>query len=105
MTRSQRARAEVKSSRRQLQQRFEESPLRLSEAATHNLLNKLCVDLGYCLPPESIDRLVSDPPTDPSGFASLVMELEGVGAGDTAFFEPVLDRVCKAFLQEAGNDA
>lgn len=46
------------------------------------LLNDLCVQLGYCLPPESQQRIVNDPPTSVDAFTDAVVIAEG--------FDPVL---------------
>ena len=86
-------------------ERFQRAPLRLSEQVLDQLLWDLCVELGYCLSPTDEAVIVSDPPTDPRRFAELVMELEVGGPGDSEMFEAVLERVCRAFLKEAGESA
>jgi len=42
------------------------------------LLNDLCVRLGYCLPPDAQQRIVSDPPTSVDAFTDAVVEAEGL---------------------------
>lgn len=46
------------------------------------LLNDLCVRLGYCLPPEDVQRIIADPLTSVDAFTDAVVEAEG--------FDPVL---------------
>ena len=46
------------------------------------LLNDLCVRLGYCLPPDDQQRIISDPPTSVDAFTDAVVTAEG--------FDPVL---------------
>jgi hypothetical protein len=46
------------------------------------LLNDLCVRLGYCLPPDDQQRIVSDPPASVDAFTDAVVKAEG--------FDPVL---------------
>lgn len=42
------------------------------------LLEELCVDLGFCLPPNVRAQLVRDPPTDVDEFADAVIRAEGL---------------------------
>ena len=46
------------------------------------LLNDLYVRLGYCLPPDDQQRIISDPPTSVDAFTDAVVTAEG--------FDPVL---------------
>ncbi len=80
-------------------------PLRMSAKATESLLNKLCVELGYCLSHDDQKRISSDPPTRPDEFADLVMDLEGVRKGDQKMYDPVLKIVMDAFDREALNES
>jgi hypothetical protein len=50
----------------------------LSDRETRNLLSKLCVDLGFCLPPSDIARLASEPPDDARVFTDAVFSAEGL---------------------------
>ncbi|GIM92433.1 hypothetical protein Ato02nite_042260 [Paractinoplanes toevensis] len=43
------------------------------------LLNELCVRLGFCLPPHEIRRLDKSPPSDVDSFTDSVFEAEGMG--------------------------
>jgi hypothetical protein len=42
------------------------------------LLYELCVDLGFCLPPDAQVRLTSNPPRDAQQFAEAVIRAEGL---------------------------
>ncbi len=42
-----------------------------------SLLSTLCVQLGFCLAPDQIDRLASAPPGDSDQFAEAVLAAEG----------------------------
>jgi len=42
------------------------------------LLDELCVDLGYCLPPVARDRLCREPSLDPNAFVDAVFRTEGL---------------------------
>jgi hypothetical protein len=43
-----------------------------------SLLYELCVDLGFCLPPEEQSRLRSQPPTTIDAFTDAVFRAEGM---------------------------
>jgi len=42
------------------------------------LLHELCVDLGFCLPPDDQLRLLEAPPDDVDEFTDAVMVAEGL---------------------------
>jgi hypothetical protein len=44
----------------------------LSELEVQRLLDKLCVDLGFCLPPQEQVRLSANPPDDVCAFTDAV---------------------------------
>jgi hypothetical protein len=52
------------------------------EATIAALLGDLCVQLGYCLPPDDQQRITSNPPQSVDAFTDAVVEAEG--------FDPVL---------------
>ena len=52
------------------------------EAAVGQLLYDLCVDLGFCLPPDDQQRLRESPPQDPDSFTDAVFEAEGMDPRD-----------------------
>jgi hypothetical protein len=41
-------------------------------------LDKLCVEAGFCLPPEAQERLRVHPPADPIAFTNAVFMAEGL---------------------------
>jgi hypothetical protein len=49
-----------------------------------HLMDELCIDLGFCLPPVDQDRLRHEPPLDPDAFVDAVFVAEGL--------DPHLDR-------------
>ncbi|MES4900950.1 MULTISPECIES: hypothetical protein [unclassified Streptomyces] len=50
----------------------------LSSDEAYALLYELCVDLGFCLPPDDIRRLREAPPTDVDEFTDAVFTAEGL---------------------------
>ncbi|MEU5611274.1 hypothetical protein AB0H03_21470 [Streptomyces sparsogenes] len=53
-----------------------------SQDDVQRLLYELCVDLGFCLPPEEHRRLREAPPADADIFTDAVFEAEGMGPGE-----------------------
>jgi hypothetical protein len=51
------------------------------ESAVQQLLDELCVGLGFCLPPDEQRRLRESPPLDVDSFTDAVFEAEGLDAG------------------------
>lgn len=49
----------------------------LTASEIDNLLTKLCVDLGFCLPPRAISKLKETPPADIDSFTDAVFIAEG----------------------------
>lgn len=52
--------------------------LHISPAQIELLLSELCVELGFCLPPDAQARLKSDPPVDADDFTDAVLRAEGL---------------------------
>ncbi|MDT0341487.1 hypothetical protein [Streptomyces litchfieldiae] len=52
-----------------------------SHADVRRLLYELCVDLGFCLPPEEQSRLADAPPAGVDAFTDAVFEAEGMDPG------------------------
>ena len=50
----------------------------LDAAEVESLLSKLCIDLGFCLPPEDENRLRKNPPSDVDTFTDAVFLAEGI---------------------------
>jgi hypothetical protein len=50
----------------------------LKPVDVETLLETLCVELGFCLPPDSYDQLVESPPGDIQTFTDAVFAAEGM---------------------------
>lgn len=58
------------------------------------LLDQLCVELGFCLPPEARRAIALAPPPGVEAFARRVWEAEGMGS--PAPSDPLFVRLCEA---------
>ncbi|MFE9575411.1 hypothetical protein ACFYO1_03425 [Nocardia sp. NPDC006044] len=64
------------------------------------LLDNLCAELGFCLPPEEQSRLRVSPPADIDAFTDAVFVAEGMDPhGDKRLRELVRQKVLHAFQQ------
>ena len=63
------------------------------------LLDKLCSDLGFCLPSDEHKRISSNPPDDVIAFVDAVFIAEGMnpGTADRHVYRRVRDYVSAAF--------
>jgi hypothetical protein len=63
------------------------------------LLDDLCVRLGFCLPPEQYERLVTTPPSNPAEFTNAVFLSEGMSprTADDQLYKHVLSTVQRVF--------
>ena len=62
------------------------------------LLDELCVDLGFCLPPDDQKRIISVPYYDAEGFTSEVFAAEKINTNSHAgLAQKVLQRFTKRF--------
>jgi hypothetical protein len=52
--------------------------LTLSRKRVESLLDRLCVELGYCLKPESCEEIAGNPPRTVNKFANAVLKREFV---------------------------
>ena len=68
-------------------------------AAVQQLLDELCVRLGFCLPPAAQVRLVRDPPADTTAFTDAVFAAEGLdpALAPRALYRMVRDRVSEVY--------
>ena len=62
------------------------------------LLEKLCVDVGFCLAPSHRQELQQNPPPDPSAFADAVFLAEGL---DPSMAERHLYRKVRSLISQA----
>ncbi|MEM6569653.1 MAG: hypothetical protein AAF957_14690 [Planctomycetota bacterium] len=72
-----------------------------SQEEVQVLLDRLCVDLGFCLPPAEHQQLVEDPPVDPIEFTNEVFRREGLSVEEAGLtmYRQVRDLVAEAFGQ------
>ena len=70
-----------------------------SKHETEILLNRLCRELGFCLPPEAYDNLKAKPPVSINEFTDAVFVAEGFGDPSTA--DRHLYRQVRATVSEA----
>lgn len=77
-----------------------------SEPEIHKLLWDLCVQLGFCLPPEEERRLKDEPPKDVRAFTDAVFRAEGLDplTADRRLYRQVRDLVAAAFNRSEFND-
>ena len=71
----------------------------MEEKRIRRLLDQLCVELGFCLPPLEIERLCNNPPHGVVEFAEAVWVAEGfeLPPDKSGLFRQVRDRVAAAF--------
>jgi hypothetical protein len=68
------------------------------------LLDKLCIDLGFCLPPAEQVQLCNDPPETALAFTDAVFRAEGLNPehADRHLYRQVRDYVVEGFRR--GDD-
>jgi hypothetical protein len=73
----------------------------LPERDAHGLLTGLCVDFGFCLPPDDHDRLLERPPLTVDEFTDAVIRADGMDPAlmEPRFRAPVRERVAAAFAK------
>ncbi|KAA8888545.1 hypothetical protein F3087_16230 [Nocardia colli] len=63
-----------------------------------SLLDSLCVDHGFCLPPDERNRFCTSPPSDVDSFTDAVFVAEGMDPhGDKHLRALVRQKVIRAF--------
>jgi hypothetical protein len=77
----------------------------LTENELQRLLDRLCVQLGFCLPPEGQQRLRENPPSDVLSFTDTVFVEEGLdpATADRRLYRQVRDVIAESF-RRAGYD-
>lgn len=68
---------------------------------TQSLLDRLCVELGFCLPPAEQERLCNAPPVEVDAFAEEVFRAEGLKPSRGSLYTQVRDMVNDAFENAA----
>lgn len=73
----------------------------INEKEAGKLLDKLCVKLGFCLPPDDIARIKKNPPSDAIAFTDVVFIAEGLDptTADRHLYRQVRNMVADAFWQ------
>lgn len=73
----------------------------LNEKEVEDLLSRLCVRLGFCLPLDDIVRLRDDPPEEVLAFTNAVFAAEGLdpATADRHLYRQVRDMIADAFQQ------
>ena len=74
-----------------------------SDKEVQVLLDRLCIDLGLCLPSADQQQLVADPPEDPIEFTNDVFRREGLSIEEAplSLYRQVRDCVAEIFRQAA----
>ncbi|MGI5207105.1 hypothetical protein ACQEU6_36710 [Spirillospora sp. CA-108201] len=81
-------------------------PTKLSREDVALLLRDLCVELGFCLPPQDQDALCDSPPGDVDGFTDAVFRAEGLDASPHAhLYGRVQEMVAEVFGDSSTPDS
>lgn len=77
----------------------------MSPIEIERLLDALCVDMGFCLPPKAKEELVRTPPDEPTAFARAVFIAENLNpdSADRHLFRQVRDRIADAMRRSADH--
>ena len=75
----------------------------LTAVQVGKLLDRLCVDLGFCLPPDDYMRLAENPPGDVRSFVDAVFTSEGMNPemADRHLYRQVTNVVREAFQRDS----
>jgi len=75
----------------------------LTPVQVGKLLDRLCVDLGFCLPPDDGMRLAKNPPGDVRSFVDAVFPAEGMNPemADRHLYRQVTKVVREAFPRDS----
>lgn len=79
----------------------------LTPVRVEKLLDRLCVDLGFCLPPDDDRRLAENPPSDVRSFVDAVFTAEGMHPemADRGLYRQVTKVVPEAFQRDSDPSA
>ena len=58
------------------------------QAALYDLIGWLCVEWGFCIPPDDAERIASSTDLDAETFAQEVLKADGVGGETAAQWQP-----------------
>lgn len=78
----------------------------MTETEPQQLLDRLCVELGFCLPPLEQQRLVDNPPTEVLAFTDAVFRAEELDpeTADRHLYRQVRDMISEAFQRAEENE-
>ncbi|REL26691.1 hypothetical protein DXX93_08955 [Thalassotalea euphylliae] len=65
------------------------------EKEVEKLLDQVCVDLGFCLPPNVKSRLIKFPPKTSEKFTKTLIEVEGftIETIDKSLYKQLFDKI------------
>lgn len=74
----------------------------LTSGPVEKLLDRLCIELGFCLPPGDKKRLAENPPSDVRSFVDAVFAAEGLNPemADRHLYRQVTKLVREAFRRD-----
>ncbi|MBK9155031.1 MAG: hypothetical protein IPM25_12575 [Chloracidobacterium sp.] len=79
-----------------------QSPDRTQREELQNLLSKICVDWGFCIPPEPFDEISSCRSITAGEFANAVLKAEGMNPDyEKEWFRKLKRRFIEEFEQES----
>ena len=83
----------------------ENDPVALSFTEAAWLLNEICVQVGFCLPPKKREKLESNPPGDIDSFSRAVCVAEGLNPDllERQIYRRVWHIVATAFEKAASS--
>lgn len=78
----------------------------MKRSATEQLLDRLCTELGFCLPPAEQARLAASPPASVRAFTDAIFIAEGLDPqlADKHLWRQVRDRV-QEYFKASGFDS
>jgi hypothetical protein len=77
----------------------------MTEAEARQLLDDLCVKLGFCLSPEDNRRLLDNPPREVLAFTDAVFAAEGLEPTNRRLYREVRDMISEAFRRGESDGA
>lgn len=71
----------------------------LGPEEVRGVLSRLCVELGFCLPPMELEKMACSPPRDIDEFTRAVLVADGYGvATSDPLYNRVRELVAQAFI-------
>jgi hypothetical protein len=87
--------------------RIKHGDVLLDPEEVRELLSRLCIKLGFCLPPTELERMETSPPRDIEEFTRAVFVAEGLDpvTSDRHHFNQVREIVTQAFVDHQSKGA